>query len=48
MNTTEMLIPLGIGVAIGGGLLWLLLELWPLIAMGGGLLLAFKAMQNTT
>jgi len=46
MNTNNMLVPMGIGIAIGGGLLWVLVELWPLLLIGGGLLLAFKQMIN--
>lgn len=43
------LIPLGAGIAIGGGALWLLVELFPLIIAGGAAYLVIKGIgqQNT-
>jgi len=33
--TSANLIPLGIGIAVGGGLLFALIEIWPLLILTG-------------
>ena len=42
------LVPLGLGVALGGSALWLLVELWPLLIIGGGAALLLKGMGSET
>lgn len=39
------MLPFGAGVAVGGLGLWALIELWPLLIIGGGLVLAFKGLE---
>ncbi|MCW4027473.1 MAG: hypothetical protein NWE76_08330 [Candidatus Bathyarchaeota archaeon] len=36
------LLPLGVGVAIGGSALWLAIELWPVLVLGGAAWLITK------
>ena len=40
------LIPFGVGVAVGGLGLWLLVQAWPLLFIGGGAALVLKGMQT--
>jgi len=47
-NKISPLVPLGIGIAIGGSALWLLIELWPILLVGGGIALALGGMTNTS
>ena len=39
------MLPFGAGIAIGGLGLLALIELWPLLLIGGGLVLAFKGLN---
>ena len=46
-NKRDLLVPFGAGVAIGGAGLWALVELWPLVLIGGGLALVFKGLEKS-
>jgi len=47
-TTDNPLIPLGLGIGIGICSLWLLIELWPLVILGGAGYLVVKGMQGQT
>ena len=45
-NSTSPLVSLGIGMVVGVGALFLLLELWPILVVGGGVYLVLKGLTN--
>lgn len=45
-NKSNPLVPLGIGIGVGVCSLWLLLEIWPLVVLGGAGYLVYKGMES--
>jgi hypothetical protein len=46
-STSTELIPLGIGIAIGAGLLIILIELWPLMILAAAGYCIYKGVNST-
>ena len=44
--TSNPLVPLGLGIGVGICSLWLLLEVWPLLMLGGAGYLVYKGMEK--
>ncbi len=47
MAKRDPLVPLGVGVVLGGSALWLLIELWPLLVVGGGLAMVAVGLKKS-
>lgn len=47
-NTYNPFVLLGIGTGIGVCTLWVLVELWPIIALGGVAYIIYQGTKNTT
>lgn len=46
-NDISPLVPLGVGIALGGMGIWALIELWPLIIIGAGVILFIKGTSQS-
>ena len=47
-NNTSPLVPLGVGIGIGVCSLWALIELWPVLILGGAAYLCIQGTKHTT
>jgi len=45
-SKSNPLVPLGLGIGVGVCSLWLLLEVWPLVVLGGAGYLVYKGMES--
>ena len=50
MNETNLnpLVAMGVGIGVGVCGLWILLETWPILILGGAAYLVYKGVQKTT
>jgi hypothetical protein len=47
MMAVNPLVPLGVGIALGGCALWRIIEMWPVLVIGGGIILALTGVKKS-